>query len=227
MRRLAFLAAPAALLGAPAAALPVEYDGIVFPAGDVSFADAVVSADLGAGTTIPAGDPNDDPAEALGPPSPDEAAYTLGVGGSIVLRFVDNALSGSGDAADDLHVFEVGPDVEDTFVAISVDGAPGSFLEVGKVFGATASIDIDPFLGPAGFDAFTAFSYVRLTDDPDEGAGNPGSLYAGADIDALGAIRSVAPPPPPEDGVVPLPGALPLAALGVASLALTRRRRRG
>jgi hypothetical protein len=81
-------------------------------------------------------------------------------------------------------VFEVGSDVEDTFVEISKDGQ--EWHSVGKVFGATDSIDIDAF----GFTPSDEFSFVRLTDDPDEG-GTTGET-PGADIDAVGAISAVA-----------------------------------
>ena len=60
--------------------------------------------------------------------------------------FIDNALTNSGDGGFDLHIFEIGPDVEDTFVEISVDGVV--WHAVGKVFGSTAGIDIDA-LDPA------------------------------------------------------------------------------
>jgi MYXO-CTERM domain-containing protein len=224
-------AAALALAGAgEARAVAVEYDGILFPQGDVSFADFVVSADTGAGTTIPATSTAGDPDEALGPPDyaddTDFGFYTLGVGGSITLQFVDNALSGSGDSSPDLHVFEIGPDVEDTFVEISVDGSPGSFFAIGKVFGSTSSLDIDAALALQGLDPFTPISFVRLIDDAAEGQSNPSADFAGADIDAVGAIRSVAPPPPPTpNGEVPLPGALPLLGLGAAALVALRRRR--
>jgi hypothetical protein len=41
---------------------------------------------------------------------------TLGRGGSLTLAFTDNVLTGGGTPAPDLYIFEVGPDVEDTFV---------------------------------------------------------------------------------------------------------------
>ena len=101
-----------------------------------------------------------------------------------------------------LWIFEVGPDVEDTFVDISKDGA--NWFSVGKVAGATAGIDIDAY----GFGTSDFFSYVRLTDDTDEGEQGNGQTV-GADIDAVGAISS-APP------VNQVPEPTTLALLGVA-----------
>ena len=119
-------------------------------------------------------------------------------------------LTGSDSNALDLWVFEVGPDVEDTFVDISVDGT--TWISVGKVFGSTAGIDIDAF----GYGSASAFGYIRLTDD---GAldGQSGATV-GADIDAVGAIST-------QRRSVPEPGVLGLlaAALGAAFL-ISRRR---
>lgn len=109
---------------------------------------------------------------------------SLGDGGSITLRFVDNFLTGSDDADPDLWIYEIGPDVEDTFVEISTDNIV--WVSVGEVSGSTSTIDIDAF----GYGASSAFSYIRLTDDPNEG-GQSGPTV-GADIDAVEALSSVA-----------------------------------
>ncbi|MGM0586526.1 MAG: PEP-CTERM sorting domain-containing protein [Pseudomonadota bacterium] len=224
MTRLRMTGAAAVLaLGASAAsATPVTYDGIEFPGGDASFADMVHA--WGFGDPAPTDANYMDPQEALGAPdyiSPN-GSFTLGSGGFITLRFTDNALSGSGDSTPDLHVFEIGPDVEKTFVEISVDGA--DFLSVGAVDGSTSSLDIDQYLAPLEIDPFTRFSYVRLTDDP-ESDGQTGDTV-GADIDAVGAIAST-PPDPEQAPSVPLPGALPLLAGGLAGLAAWRGAARG
>ena len=108
----------------------------------------------------------------------------LGSGGSLTLQFVDNVLTGSGDSSPDLWVFEVGSDVEDTSVEISKDGT--NCTSVGQVFGDTARIEIDAF----GFDTTDLFTHIRLTDDPTEGSHN--GATAGADIDAVGAISTIA-----------------------------------
>lgn len=208
----------AALLVAPLSSHAVfignTQGGTDFPQGAVSFADTVVSYSVGGGGVTA---PHQGPANALGVPDYTGsntcgatcAFVSLGDGGSIVLRFTDNLLTGSGDNAPDIWVFEVGPDIEDTFVDISKDGV--LFTSVGKVFGSTAGIDIDAF----GFGVADQFAYVRLTDDTNEG-GQSGAT-AGADIDAVGAISTVR-------TTVPEPGILALLGLGMTGFMLRRRR---
>lgn len=191
------------------------FGGVEFPGGISSFADQVVSYD----PAIKSGEPtlaNRNSADTIGTPNYTGLASqyaSLGDGGSITLRFVDNRLTGSGTNAKDLWVFEVGPDVEDTFVEISKDGT--TWHAVGKVFGSTAGVDIDAF----GWGIVDEFAYVRLTDDTLEGAQTGASV--GADIDALGAISSVAAPP-----AIPEPSTYALLLAGLAGVALAARRRR-
>ncbi|MCC5887197.1 MAG: PEP-CTERM sorting domain-containing protein [Gammaproteobacteria bacterium] len=194
-----------------ATAGPVTYNGVTFPQGDISFADEVVSFTLGTGgVTLP----HQNPDNALGAPDYNNVSncetfatdpaenctfVSLGNGGELVLRFTDNALTGSGDDSFDLWIFEVGPLVEPTKVDISKDGM--EWFNVGSVGGATAGIDIDAF----GFGPSDLFFFVRLTDICSGGACT--GRTAGADIDAVGAISTVA-------VSVPAPG--PLALLGLA-----------
>jgi MYXO-CTERM domain-containing protein len=194
-----------------ATALAIPFGGVEFPAGATSFADAVVSYDPTFGGGAAPNPAFQVPSRSLAPP--DNVGLPLGAGGRLVLRFTDNSLIGSGSPALDLWVFEIGPDVEDTFVDISKNGT--AWFSVGKVFGATSGIDIDAF----GFGASDAFSFVRLTDDINEGQVVGGTV--GADIDAVGAISS-APPPPPN----PVAEPHSLALLGAALLALLGSRRR-
>ena len=210
-----------ALAASTAHAIPIG--GIEFPAGAVSFADAVVSFSPGiVGGTQPTS-PHLGGFNALGTPDYTGANscttqenctfVSLGDGGSIVLRFVDNKLTGSGTIGADLHIFEVGPDVEDTYVDISKNGV--NWFSVGKVAGATSSIDIDAF----GWGIGDIFEYVRLTDDTTKD-GQSGATV-GADIDAVGAITTVR--TPPNEVPEPASGLLWLGAL--TALALARRRR--
>lgn len=184
------------------------FGGVDFPGGAASFADSVVSYNpLFAGGPAPSV-ANQDSSRALG--TPDSSFVSLGSGGRTVLQFTNNALTGSGNSDFDLWVFEVGPDVEDTFVDVSVDGT--LWTAVGKVFGATSGIDLDAF----GFGTGSLLSFIRLTDDPAEG--DASGLTVGADIDAVGAIASVSPAPLPE------PGSAALVALGLAAACYCRRR---
>lgn len=157
--------------------------GVEFPNGEISFADKWSNYDTGTNAPNIAAQT---PENTIG--VPDNAGVSLGRGGSIVMEFVDNLLTGSGDSGLDLWVFEIGPDVEDTFVDVSEDGLV--WTSVGKVFGATSGIDIDAF----GFNIMSALKFVRLTDDPNEGQRS--GFYVGADIDAVGAISTVLAPDP-------------------------------
>jgi hypothetical protein len=190
---------------------------VEFPAGEVSFADVIVDYS----PVINSGQPTEPyrgAVNALGVPDytgsngcADQASCTfvsLGDGGSIVFRFTDNILTGSDDNSADLHIFEIGPDVENTFVDISVDGS--TWLSVGSVGGSVSSIDIDSF----GYGTSDQFAYVRLTDDPNEG-GQSGDTV-GADIDAIGAISTVRIVTTPEPGIAGLFG-VGLAGLGAAA----------
>ncbi len=118
-----------------------------------------------------------------GEPLVNEGVVSLGRGGQIVLEFTDNLLTGSGDANPDLVVFEVG-DSEEVLVEVSADG--NRYTAVGRASAASPTIDIDAF----GFRANSRISFVRLTDVSNQGATTGNSV--GADIDAVGALSSVA-----------------------------------
>lgn len=197
----------------------VLFAGVDFPQGASSFADALTSF----APAITNGQPTAPyltGTNALG--TPNYAGSTtctvgscpyvsLGDGGSLTVEFVDNRLTGSGSNALDLWVFEIGPDVEDTFVAVSKDGV--TFTNVGKVFGATAGVDLDAF----GFGVADQFRFVRLTDDPNEG--DQSGITVGADIDAVGAISSVVTTPIPE------PETWAMLMLGLLAIGIHKRRR--
>ena len=218
---LSFVASSVALLAAASDASADLIGGVEFPAGAVSFADSVAFYDpaFGGGATPTAA--NADPSNALGVPevpgstsigacsgAPADCPFvSLGSGGLIELEFTDNVLTGSDSPDFDLWIFEVGPDIEDTFVAISMDGA--TWFDVGKVFGTTGGIDIDAF----GFGSSDLFHFVQLIDDPAEGA--TGGSSVGADIDAVGAISTFAVPEPTTVGIL---------LVGLTALGLVRRR---
>lgn len=204
------LAALISLALAASAACATEYGGIEFPDGESSFADYVIRYDpLFGGGPAPSHPMAINPEDALGIPDfpanggvGTPGAVSLGRGGLIELGFYDNMLTNSGDSLPDLHIFEVGPDVEDTYVAIRPLPATATllqsegftttdsrgFYEVGKVFGSTSSIDIDTFF-PGFLAGELQFDAVRLIDDPL--AGDTTGSTVGADIDAVGAISSL------------------------------------
>ena len=214
------LAAAAALASSAAHAEFIGNDqgGAFFPHGAISFADVLVAFN----PVIQNGEPNQaslQPLAALGLPNHRStdgpcvlnvpcSAVALGDGGSITLQFVDNRLTGSGDNKPDLYVFEVGTDVEATFVEISKDGV--QWFAVGKVFGSTAGVDIDAF----GWKTTDLFAFVRLRDDPL--ADGQVGFSVGADIDAVGAISTVA---------IPEPGTWALMLAGLAAVGGWARRR--
>ena len=181
------------------------YQGIEFPDGLASFADQVIQYDpLYQGGPAPTHPDYIDPNQCVGPPdyADPTGSVSLGRGGLIELQFVDNLLTNSGDAAQDLYVFEVGPSTEDMFVAIrpaadtaellgsSYDDNLDGFYEVGKVYGSTSSIDIDAIF-PGFSVGVLFFDAVQLIDDYVLDGIIGGTV--GADIDAVGAIESHAP----------------------------------
>ena len=111
------------LASIPTIANAVLIGGVEFPEGIASFADSVLSYDPVINGSQPT-EPHRVPENALGIPDYTDdsdctgnatcAFVSLGDGGSITLQFTDNLLTGSGDASDDLWIFEVGPDVKDT-----------------------------------------------------------------------------------------------------------------
>lgn len=172
------LVASAALAGSEA--YPDGHGGeVMFPMGDVSFADTV--EEHSSGDPAPSDD-HGDPEAALGVPDiaeHDNGGYvSLGCGGALVLGFDDNALVDV--AGPDLYVFEIGPDVEPTALAVSSDGE--EWVRVGKVSGGKAEIDLAPYVADGD-----QFHYVKLVDLK---SGCGAAETPGADIDAVGAIGS-------------------------------------
>ena len=206
------------LASIPTIANAVLIGGVEFPEGIASFADSVLSYDPVINGSQPT-EPHRVPENALGIPDytgdsdcTGNATCAVDSGiqwGSITLQFTDNLLTGSGDASDDLWIFEVGPDVEDTFVDISWDNI--TWHSVGSVGGSTAGVDIDAF----GFGITDQFRYVRLTDDGDKD--DQTGRTVGADIDAVGAISTT---------VIPVPAAFYLFGSGLLGLIGMARRKK-
>ena len=150
---------------------------VVFPQGDVSFVDEVVSYQAGDPAPLKAKHRN--PSNALGVPdyqhNTGEGYLSLGCGGVLVVKFNDNALTDI--QGPDLHVFEVGTAIEPTMLEISSDNK--HWIMIGDISGGRADIDIAKYTKK-----FDSFRYLKLTDLKQHcGRGSPGS-----DIDAIGAI---------------------------------------
>jgi len=172
----------ATLPATPADDQPKEYeDGqgtrVKLKLGDRAFADQVIAFQRGK-RKAPAASQN--PRAALG--RPDRRAHqderlgtTLGCRGSLTVGFREIQIyDGPGP---DLHIFEVGDDVEAMAIEVSADNK--TWIAVGEVRGQPASIDL------AG-QATGAYRFVRITDL----ATACSSQWPGADLDAVGAINA-------------------------------------
>ena len=145
------------------------------------------------------GDTNTDPQIAIGlPDASDSNSSTgdlcLGEGGVLILGFSSSIYDGPGD---DIYVFEVGGNVEETKVEVSDDLV--TWYEIGIAEGRTAGLDISSKV-PAG----AGFRYVRLTDT----GANPSGGWPGADIDTVCGLntRPLPDEPEPEPEPSPAPG---------------------
>lgn len=151
---------------------------ICLPQGESSFADEVVTFTPGA---RPSSGIFSNPAHVTGRPdytdNDSPGFLSLGCDGVLVVRFTDNALVDV--EGPDLYVFEVGPAVEATVLAISEDGQ--RWIDVGRIEGSRADVDIATFVTPR-----QAFPYVRLTN----ASRTCGGRHSGADIDAIAAVGS-------------------------------------
>ncbi|MGZ4056609.1 MAG: OmpA family protein [Bacteroidia bacterium] len=157
---------------------PDGHGGTIFlPQGDISFADEVVE--------FKRGDPDAiteacDSTLALGVADfagVAENFTSLGCGGSLSLRFTDNALVNI--PGPDLFVFEVGKYVEATQLYVSKDAK--KWINVGEISGGVSSVDIGDSVKEG-----EVFHYVKLVDLKTDCKGS----WPGADIDAVAAIGS-------------------------------------
>lgn len=146
---------------------------VYLPLGALSFADEVISVNHPELLT-------QNVKNVLGEPDViityDDATgdYSLGLGGTLTISFIDNALVDVNGP--DLYLFEVG-EIEPTDLEISKDGK--SWIKIGKIDGGVAEVDIAPFVKPNEL-----FYYVRFKDLKGK------SGVPGADIDAVAAIGS-------------------------------------
>lgn len=149
-------------------------DVIYLPLGDASFADEVVAANYGSG------DIRFPEKNCLHTPDyvetsnrrENKGVYSLGLGGSLVVKFTNNALVDV--KGTDLYVFEMGQ-VEPTHLEISTDG--NNWISVGTISGGVAEVDISKAAKPSEY-----YYYVRLTDL------KSASTVPGADVDAIATI---------------------------------------
>ncbi|WP_179019775.1 OmpA family protein [Winogradskyella forsetii] len=146
---------------------------VYLPLGPLSFADEVVNVNHPKLLTQEVNN-------VLGEPDVietyDDATgiYSLGLGGTLTVRFIDNALVDVNGP--DLYLFEIGQ-LEPTDLEISKDGK--NWIKIGKIDGGVAEVDIAPYVK-----ANELFYYVRFK-DLKEKSGVPG-----ADVDAVAAIGS-------------------------------------
>jgi hypothetical protein len=210
-------------LGSGAAiAAPITVGGILFPGGPESFVDAVVSYSPGGGVGVLGAQVFNDPLAIIGLPNYNGNTGAVSLGDAnlpspnvaeLIVRFTDNALTTSGTTTPDLHIFEVGTDIEPFLLAISIDGI--AWLNLGSFQGQPASIDIDAF---AGVVQGAKYSFLRFRDDPS--VTSPfNRTFAEADFDAIGAISSSAP------AAVPEPVSAALFGLGLIGTLTARYRR--
>ncbi|WP_405399740.1 OmpA family protein [Maribacter sp. Asnod2-G09] len=146
---------------------------VYLPLGQLSFADQVVKANHPLLKTQEVNNVIGEPDVLQGFDIEDIIGiHSLGLGGSITIRFTDNALTDVNGP--DLYIFEIGQ-IEPTNLEISKDGK--EWIHVGKIDGGVAEVDISPFVEKGEL-----FYYVHLTDLKME------SGLPGADVDAIAAI---------------------------------------
>jgi len=161
-----------------------DFGGVTFPGGVTSFADKIVSYTQGSNVSAP----YNNSGNVLGVPdyvSGGEPEYTsLGDQGELVVQFTNNSLTTSGNSDFDLWIFEIGTKLEPTEIFISKDGS--NWISVGATTGGTGGIDIDAYINQ-GVVLGESYQFAKVVDLLPVQSGSP---WAGADIDAIGAISS-------------------------------------
>ena len=157
---------------------PAGNGGKIFlPQGDISFADEVVDFKRGEPDAV-----TEACDSMLSVGIADFAGVasnftSLGCGGTLTLRFTDNALINI--EGPDLYVFEVGKYIETTQLYVSKDAK--NWISVGAISGGVSLVDIGDSVKQ-----FDIFHYVKLEDLKTDCKGS----WPGADIDAVAAIGS-------------------------------------
>jgi len=155
----------------------LEFGGQYFPSGERAFATKVVAYRPGPGASEDYGDAS----TALGVPDWAEGKGAVSLGtrqkktpAELVLGFDIDIVDGKGA---DLFVFEVGPLVERTRLAVSVDGH--DWVKVGIIKGSTRAVDLAGTPAEGG-----RWRYLRLRSVDSHGK----APWAGPDIDAVGIL---------------------------------------
>lgn len=176
-------------------------NGCAICSDGLSFADVLI--EYVSGCTLEDTDPNGAVGinDWLGAPNDAPEFVFLGGGGIIKLGFTNNLLTNSGSSDEDLWVFEVGPAVEASFIALkpansftetqlqlfTIDANADGYYEMGGIGGATAGLDIDQIL-PGYNQGQLVFDAVEIKDANN---GNCSGGTPGADIDAVCALSSI------------------------------------
>ena len=155
------------------------HGGAIFlPQGDISFADEVLDFKRGQPEAI---EDACDSTSSLGLPDFKgglaENFTSLGCGGELSLRFIDNAIINI--PGPDLFVFEVGKYIETTQLYVSKEGR--NWINVGAISNSVTTVDIGDSVKQGEI-----FHYVKLLDLKSDCKGD----WPGADIDAVAAIGS-------------------------------------
>lgn len=157
------------------------HKSIYFPMGRISFADSLVSYQVGSPAPIAK---YRDSTQVLHEPNYTDyntpSFVSLGCEGELIVKFIDNGFMNL--PGDDLYIFEVGPSRESARIEISPDGINWEYA--GTIDGGKSSIN----LSDVGIDRETVYYYLKIIDLKDL---CENSMSAGADIDAIGAINSV------------------------------------